>query len=84
METHLLVGNAAGILGIISFLPQLIKSWKSKSTHDLSWGWLILFSASLSLWLLYGIILGQFPIIMTNTLILSLLAVIFYLKVKYR
>jgi uncharacterized protein with PQ loop repeat len=49
----------------------------------LSWGWLVLFSTSLLLWIMYGIILSAPPIIMTNVSIVLLLFVLVYLKIKY-
>lgn len=72
-ETELL-GLIAGTLTTLAFLPQVIKTFKSRSAKDISLGMFILFSAGVALWLVYGIRLGAVPIIAANavTLILSL------------
>ena len=72
-ETELL-GLIAGTLTTLAFLPQVIKTWKSRSAQDISVGMFLLFSAGDALWLFYGIRLGAVPIIAANavTLILSL------------
>lgn len=72
-ETELL-GLIAGTLTTLAFLPQVIKTWKSRSAQDISLGMFLLFSAGVALWLVYGIRLGALPIIAANaiTLILSL------------
>jgi MtN3 and saliva related transmembrane protein len=51
------LGLAAGALTTISFLPQVIKTWKSKSAKDLSFGMFGIFSLGVLLWLIYGITL---------------------------
>ncbi|MEY4685671.1 MAG: hypothetical protein RLZ25_2130 [Pseudomonadota bacterium] len=72
-ETELL-GLIAGTLTTLAFLPQVIKTFKSRSAKDISLGMFLLFSAGVALWLVYGIRLGAVPIIAANavTLILSL------------
>ena len=72
-ETELL-GLIAGTLTTLAFLPQVIKTWKSRSAQDISLGMFLLFSAGVALWLFSGIRLGAVPIIAANavTLILSL------------
>ena len=83
MEPYTLIGYTAGVLGVVSFIPQVIKSWKSKSMHDLSWGWLALFTTADVLWIIYGVLLSAMPVIVTNVAILLLLLVLVYLKIKY-
>jgi MtN3 and saliva related transmembrane protein len=67
------LGLVAGTLTTLSFLPQLVKAWKSRSTHDISSGMLALFSAGLVLWIVYGVIVTDLPVIAANavTLVLS-------------
>ena len=69
-----LLGLIAGTLTTLAFLPQVIKTWKSRSAKDISLGMFLLFSAGVALWLVYGIQLGAVPIIAANgvTLLLSL------------
>lgn len=68
-----LVGYAAAILGTICWIPQTVKAWRSKETKDLSlWANLMVFG-TISLWLLYGLLIGSWPLIVGN--VISLLAV---------
>ena len=78
------LGLFAGTLTTISFVPQLIKAWKSRSTHDISFGMLALFSAGLVLWIVYGIIVTDVPVIAANSVTLVLVGLIIALKLRYR
>ena len=79
METEL-IGSVAAVLTTLSFLPQVIKTWTSRSATDISWTWLIGFSAGLSLWLVYGFALPSWPLILANGITLSLVLVIAFVK----
>ena len=70
METEL-IGSVAAVLTTLSFLPQVIKTWNSRSAADLSWIWLIGFSAGLSLWLVYGFALMSWPLIAANGIVVE-------------
>lgn len=78
-----LLGIVAGMLTTISFLPQVIKTWKSKSADDLSLSMFLIFFSGVALWLIYGIIIGDLPIILANSLTLVLSGTILYFKLKY-
>lgn len=79
-----LLGFVAGTLTTVSFVPQVIKAWRTKRCHDLSWGMLITFSTGVMLWLAYGVRLWAMPIIAANAVTLALLIVIGVLKVRFR
>ena len=79
-----LCGFLAGSLTTLSFVPQVIKAWRTKSCNDLSWGMLIIFSSGVLLWLIYGLRLSASPIIAANAMTLFLLIVIIVLKISYR
>lgn len=79
-----LLGMIAGTLTTIAFLPQLFKVWRSKSAKDISMTWLITFSGGVLLWLIYGLLLGQLPIVLANAVTLGLTWVILGFKLKYR
>lgn len=49
------VGPVATMVSVVSFLPQLVKSWRSKSTHDLSYATWVLFCLGEGLWFVYGL-----------------------------
>jgi MtN3 and saliva related transmembrane protein len=78
-----LLGIFAGTLTTIAFLPQLLRVWRSKSAKDISLTWLVTFTAGVSLWLLYGLLLGQVPIIIANAITLGLTLVILAFKLRY-
>jgi MtN3 and saliva related transmembrane protein len=80
----LIIGIVAGALTTAAFLPQLIRVIKTKHTKDLSLVTFSLFSLGVSLWLIYGILLKELPIILANafTLVFALLIVI--MKIKYK
>lgn len=65
LELH--VGLVAGILTAISLLPQLIKVIREKKVDDISIVYLCVLLAGLSLWVWYGILREDLPIIITNS-----------------
>ncbi len=82
-EAMIIVGYVAGALTTISFIPQFIKAWKTKSTRDISLGMFLIFTIGVLLWLLYGILRGDLPIITANVITLSLASGILAMKLKY-
>lgn len=77
-----LIGYAAGTLTTLSFVPQVLRAWRTRHTDDLAWAWLVAFQAGLSLWLLYGVILRDWPIILANFVTIALCAVLMVLKAR--
>ncbi|MEO0551574.1 MAG: SemiSWEET transporter [Bacteroidota bacterium] len=84
MENVQLIGLLAGILTSISFLPQVIKTWKSKSAKDLSLNMFMLFTTGIILWLIYGLIIRDWPIILANVFTLCSSATILYFKLRFK
>lgn len=78
------VGFTAAILSTFAFLPQVIKTWKSKSAKDLSLGMYLLVSSSVLMWLIYGILTVDWPIILANIVTLSMSLVILFFKFRYK
>jgi MtN3 and saliva related transmembrane protein len=83
MDWITLLGYAAATCTTFAFIPQLLKTWRSKSAGDVSWGMLIIFSAGLLLWLIYGIFLNAWPIIVANSITLGLNLLILGLKARH-
>jgi MtN3 and saliva related transmembrane protein len=79
-----LVGYLAGILTTVSFFPQFLKAYKTKSTKDVSLLMLIIFILGIALWLVYGLKQKALPIVFTNSATLLIVIGITYLKIKYR
>ena len=74
----------AGTLTTISFLPQVIKTYRTKNAKDLSIVTFSVFSGGVFLWLVYGIVVGEWPIILANGMTLILSFMIIAMKVRYK
>jgi MtN3 and saliva related transmembrane protein len=77
------IGYLAGALTTIAFVPQALKMYTSKSGKDVSSRMLMIFSAGVVLWLIYGIMIGSLPVILANVVTLILSATIIALKIRY-
>ncbi len=67
-----LLGSAAGFLTTLAFLPQVVKSFRTRSVRDLSWGMLLIFSAGVVLWIFYGLSVRSAPVVVANAVTLAL------------
>lgn len=81
MDMTNLIGTLAGILTTIAFVPQVIKTWRTRSAQDISLFMFLLFSTGVLLWLIYGFVLGAMPIIIANGVTLALSLSILALKI---
>lgn len=84
MQAIDILGLVAGCITSIVFLPQVIKTWKSKSASDVSLLMFCFATLSVIMWLVYGIILKNIPIIFTNSTVLVLSLIMLYLKFKFK
>ena len=85
MQTPLwvtLIGVAGSSLATISFLPQVIKSWKTRKTGDISLAMYALYTVGIVLWVVYGFLRWDIPIFFGNSVTLFLCGSILYLKIK--
>ncbi|MBI2657230.1 hypothetical protein HYX08_00880 [Candidatus Woesearchaeota archaeon] len=78
-----IVGYLGGISIAISFIPQVVKSYKTKRVSDLSLGMIIAQIIGTILWLVYGFLVGGKPIIFMNSFFIFVILYLLYLKVKY-
>jgi len=78
-----MVGLVAGSLCALSFLPQVLKIWKEKSAKDISLPTFIVFSFGVFLWLIYGFMIGDWPIILANFLMFILASTVLIFKLKF-
>jgi len=76
------IGAMAGTLTTLAFLPQVIKTWKTKSAGDLSLAMLLAFTLGVALWLVYGMIIWAFPVVFFNLLTLGLTGILLHFKLK--
>ena len=83
MELDTLLGYAAGFLTTIAFIPQVVKIWKSRSAHDVSLPTFIAFTVGVALWLAYGFVKEEPPMILWNSVTLVLAGAILAMKLKF-
>lgn len=84
MDIKNIVGIAGSIFSSVSFLPQVIKLWKTRSAKDLSMMTLLFLILNVSTWLTYGILINDFPIIITNIIVLSMVLLMVYFKLTFK
>ena len=78
------IGGVAAILTTSSFLPQVYKTWKTKSTESLSLPMVIMFFIGVCLWVAYGLLISSVPILASNVVTTICAALLLYFKLKYR
>ena len=78
-----LVGFSAGIMVAISSLPQLIKSWKTKLTRDISLLWLSINILGQMTWITYGFLKGSLSLMVMSFITLVMVGLVLTLKIKY-
>lgn len=79
-----IVGYAAAALTTVSFVPQVWLTWRTRQVDGISLGMYAVFTLGIALWLLYGLLLGAWPLILANSVTLALAATILALKLRYR
>ena len=84
MEWISLLGFAAAILTTSSFVPQVIKLARTHHTKDISLMMYAIITAGISLWLVYGILMGDLPIILANAVTLLFVGIVLSFKLKYK
>jgi MtN3 and saliva related transmembrane protein len=83
MPTIQYLGYFAGTLTVFSFLPQVVRTWQTRSTGDLHLGMFLLLVTASSLWIIYGAIIGSWPVILTNAGMVALNGALAVAKVRY-
>lgn len=78
-----ILGYAAGAVTCLTFLPQVIKTWQSKSAKDVSMGMFLIAAANEVMWIVYGALLNNWVIILTNAVVLSMSLTMIWLKLRY-
>lgn len=78
-----LVGTAAGICSMASFTPQLLKVWREKDASSLSLRMYVVTVTGFTLWIVYGVLVTSFPVVLTNSVCLMLSSAILVLKWRF-
>ncbi|RCK33511.1 hypothetical protein TH9_11595 [Thalassospira xiamenensis] len=83
MSFETVLGLLAGSLTTIAFLPQVIRTWRTRSTADISLVMFLILCTGIALWLVYGLILGDWPVIIANGFTLVLASTILFFKLRH-
>ena len=78
------LGYVAGMVTVASFLPQVVRAWRTRQTRDLSLASLALLITAGSMWILYGALSRDWPVVATNSGMVGLLVLLAAAKVRYR
>jgi MtN3 and saliva related transmembrane protein len=84
MDFVQLLGLIAGSCTTIAFLPQVIKTWKTRSAKDLSLGMFLFYCFGVLLWLVYGICQRDIPVIGANFVTLMLASTLLFFKLRFK
>jgi MtN3 and saliva related transmembrane protein len=78
-----LIGYFAGVLTVLSFLPQVIRAWRTRQVRDLSVSTFVLLITSASVWCVYGLVTNDVPVVATNSCVVGLNCAILTAKLRY-
>ncbi len=79
-----LIGTIAAILTTISFLPQALHTFRTKDVRGISLGMYSAFTLGVAMWLVYGLLLEAWPVVIANVITLALASTILVMKLRYR
>lgn len=79
-----LLGFVAGTLTTAAFVPQVVKTWRTRSAHDVSLGMFAIFAAGVLLWLVYGVYIESLPIMIANSITLVLASAMVLFKLRFK
>lgn len=84
MDSITLLGLVAGSLTTAAFFPQFLKTWRTRSTKDISLAMYVVFCLGISLWLVYGFFINSWPVVLANAVTMVLTLAILGLKIKHK
>lgn len=84
IEAKDLIGAAAATLTTVAFIPQALKTFRTRDVRGISLGMYALFVTGLALWLVYGILQQDWPVILANAVTLTLAGAVLAMKLRYR
>ena len=84
MNIYESMGLLGALLSSITFLPQVVRTWKIRSAEDLSMGMLVIVFCSTIVWLIYGFALWLIPVMIANTAIMLLSTILIYFKITFK
>lgn len=82
--TPLYIGYAAAVLGTICWIPQALQVWRTRDTRSLSLVAQVLFLVTVTLWLIYGVMIVDWPLILANIVSVTAMISIVTAKLKFK
>jgi MtN3 and saliva related transmembrane protein len=79
-----LIGTLAAVLTTASFLPQAWHTFRTKDVSGISLGMYSVFTVGVAMWLVYGLLLSAWPVVIANFITLALASAILMMKLRYR
>ena len=79
-----ILGYAAGAISPLTFLPQVIKTWKEKSARDISLMMFMIAAINEVMWIAYGALLDNWVIILAITLVMTMSLTMNFFKLRYK
>jgi MtN3 and saliva related transmembrane protein len=83
MQTTDLIGYLAASLTTLAFVPQAWMTWRSRDVRGISLSMYSVFTVGVALWLVYGVLLGAWPLMLANGITLALALAILAMKLRY-
>ena len=84
MNTTNIIGYFAAFLTTVAFLPQAIHSWKTRDLSGISLPMYSMFSLGVACWLVYGLMINSWPVIIANAITLLLACAVLLLKLMHK
>jgi MtN3 and saliva related transmembrane protein len=84
LSNPVVIGTAAGVLTAVSMLPQLVKMIRNKKAEDVSIGMLIVLIAGICLWIYYGALKKDLPVLLTNCFSLLVNLLLLFFSIRYK
>ncbi len=78
-----LIGSSAATLTTISFFPQALHTFRTKDVRGISLGMYSAFTLGVALWLVYGLLIDAWPVVIANVITLALASTILVMKLRY-
>ncbi len=83
MDTTEVIGHIGSALSSLTFIPQVVHTWKTKSVKDLNLFMILIVFVSTIIWVVYGVLKGILPVIICNSIICVLSMVLIYFKFRF-
>jgi MtN3 and saliva related transmembrane protein len=78
------IGSVAGLLTTVAFVPQVVKTLRTRQTRDISLAMWASFCAGVALWLVYGVVITAWPVVIANVFTLVLAGIVLAVKLQNR